>query len=343
MGWSSWNRFENNINESVIKAQIDGMVSTGMKAAGYQYINLDDCWSNGRDANGFLKVDASKFPNGMKALADYAHSKGLKLGIYGDLGTSTCAGYVRSKGYYQKDAIKFAEWGIDYVKMDWCNTTGMDAKTEYGLFRDALKACGRPMVFSICEWGGNTPWVWGAATGNLWRTTGDIRDTWASFTAIMDENNKYASYAKPGTWNDPDMLEVGNYGAGVGGGGMTDVEYKTHFSMWALMAAPLIAGNDISKMNQATKDILLNTEVIAIDQDSLGKRGTKVKDYGNGLQVWAKKLKGTNIYAVVLLNRSASIASVTANWSDIGLPNMSAKVRDLWAKKDLGFFNRPLS
>jgi alpha-galactosidase len=337
MGWNSWNRFECNLDESLVRATADAMATNGMKAAGYEYINLDDCWSDGRDSAGNLTVNTNKFPSGMKALADYVHAKGLKLGIYADLGTSTCAGFAGTFGYHQQDADQFAAWTIDYVKVDWCNADKLIAAKEYASFRDALAKCGRPIVYSICEWGANKPWEWAPDTGNLWRTTYDIRDKWSSITSIMDLNNKHAARAKPGAWNDPDMLEVGNYGKGVGGGGMTDTEYRSHFSIWAIMAAPLISGNDLRSMNQTTLDILTNPEVIAVDQDPLGKQGAKVCAT-NGLEVWSKELSGTNTRAVALLNRSSAAADITVNWSQVGLPDGAATVRDLWARADLGTF-----
>ncbi|WP_224363413.1 NPCBM/NEW2 domain-containing protein [Hyalangium versicolor] len=338
MGWNSWNKYACNINETLIKQQADAMVSSGLKAAGYQYINIDDCWQVSRDANGNIVADSTRFPSGIAALADYVHSKGLKLGVYTDIGTATCQGRPGSRGYEVKDANQYAAWGVDYVKVDWCNTPGYDAPSSYAVMRDALAQASRPIVFSICNWGVQSPWNWGPSTGNLWRTTGDINDSWGSFTGILDSNAQHAASAGPGSWNDPDMLIVGLYGSnGVGGTGMTDTEYQAHFSLWALMAAPLIMGNDLTNMNAATRNILMNSEVIAVDQDPLGIQGSKVVD-NNGLQVWSKKLTGSGVRAVVLFNRSAAAANITANWSDLGLAAGSATVRDLWAKADRGSF-----
>lgn len=338
MGWNSWNRYACNISETLIKQQADAMVSSGLKAAGYEYINIDDCWQVSRDSNGNIVADPVRFPSGIAALADYVHSKGLKLGIYTDIGTGTCQNRPGSHGYEVKDANQYAAWGVDYVKVDWCNTPGYDAPSSYAVMRDALLNSGRPIVYSICNWGVQGPWNWGPSTGNLWRTTGDIQDSWSSFTSILDSNALHASAAGPGGWNDPDMLVVGLYGNnGVGGAGMTDTEYQAHFSLWALMAAPLIMGNDLTNMNQATRDILMNAEVIAVDQDPLGIQGNKVADNNNGLQVWSKKLSGVGARAVVLFNRSTAPASITVNWSDIGLTG-SATVRDLWAKANRGSF-----
>ena len=340
MGWNSWNRYACNISEDLIKRQADAMVSSGLKAAGYQYINIDDCWQVSRDSNGNIVADPVRFPSGIAALADYVHSRGLKLGIYTDIGTATCQGRPGSHGYEVKDANQYAAWGVDYVKVDWCNTPGYDAPSSYAVMRDALLNSGRPIVYSICNWGVQSPWIWGPSTGNLWRTTGDIQDGWSSFISILDSNAQHAYAAGPGGWNDPDMLIVGLYGVnGVGGPGMTDTEYQAHFSLWALMAAPLIMGNDLTNMNQATKDILMNTEVIAVDQDPLGIQGSKVADNGNGLQVWSKKLSGSGARAVVLFNRTGAPANITVNWSDIGLAAGSASVRDLWARLDRGSFS----
>lgn len=337
MGWNSWNVFAGNINETQIKQIADTMVSTGMKDAGYVYLNLDDNWmaNPARDSNGNLRADPNRFPNGIKGLADYVHAKGLKLGIYGDRGTMTCMNVPQSgsKGYEDRDAKTFASWGIDYLKYDNCNIPGgSDMKTDYQKMQNALANCGRPIVFSICAWEYQN---WMPATGNVWRTTRDIVDKWDAtghkygFVGIInsiDQNSKYTNSAGPGAWNDPDMLEIGN-------GGCTTEEYRTQMSMWCMMASPLLAGNDIRKMSQATKDILLNKEVIAINQDPLGKQGYRVKS-SNGNEIWLKPLAdGTK--AVALLNRNPGTSSITVNWSDIGITG-SAAVRDLWAKSDKG-------
>ncbi len=339
MGWNSWNIFHGDINETKIKQIADAMVSSGMKDAGYVYLNLDDNWmaNPARDANGNLKADPTRFPSGIKALSDYVHAKGLKLGIYGDRGTMTCMNVPQSgsKGYEDKDAKTFASWGIDYLKYDNCNIpNGSDMKTDYQKMQTALANCGRPIVFSICAWEYQS---WMPTTGNLWRTTRDITDKWDTGTSffrgiinLIDENAKYTSSAKPGAWNDPDMLEVGN-------GGCTTDEYRTQMSMWSMMASPLIAGNDIRTMSQTTKDLLMNKEVIAVDQDPAGIQGSRVKS-SNGLEIWVKPL-GTDgtTKAVALLNRNSATSSITVNWSDIGLSG-SISVRDLWAKADKGSF-----
>ncbi|WP_372662283.1 RICIN domain-containing protein [Cohnella sp.] len=342
MGWNSWNFYACNVDENKIKQAADAMVSSGMKAAGYEYIVIDDCWQTSRDENGDIIADPVQFPSGMKALADYVHSKGLKFGLYTDAGYTTCAGRPGMYGYEVQDANKFASWGVDYVKVDWCDNGGMDPQTRYTIIRDALLNSGRSMVYSICNWGINKPWVWGPETGNMWRTTDDIFDFWERVTWIIDQNAPLANFVGPGSWNDPDMLMVGNYGTGaVFGEGMTDTEYRSHFSMWAIMAAPLISGNNLSSMNQYTKDTLMNTEVIAVDQDPLGRQGVLVSDLG-GLQVYSKILQTAGTRAVVLFNRTNAAANMTVNFSSLGLaPN--AAVRDLWEKANKGNFTNSYS
>ncbi|GCF10950.1 RICIN domain-containing protein [Dictyobacter arantiisoli] len=331
MGWNDWNKYGCSISDSLVRKQADAMVSSGMQAAGYKYINIDDCWeTSSRDSSGNLVADPNKFPNGIKAVADYVHSKGLKLGIYNDAGTKTCAGYPGMYGHEQQDANQYASWGIDYIKVDWCNTSGLNAQTQYTNIHNALANTGRAIVFSLCSWGQGSPWLWGASIAHLWRTTGDISDNWSSMINNFDSNSAHASYAGPGGWNDPDMLEVGN-------GGMSATEYQTHFSLWAISAAPLITGTDLTNMSASTKSILTNSDVIAVDQDALGIQGTKVSD-SNGLQVWSKKLQSTNTVAVVLLNRNSSASNITVNWSSVGLSG-SASVRDLWSHSNVGTFS----
>jgi alpha-galactosidase len=349
MGWNSWNKFGCNVSDDLIRGMADAMVKSGMKDAGYQYIVIDDCWQVKRDAEGNIVPDPQRFPNGMKALADYIHSLGLKFGIYSDAGYRTCAGRPGSLGHEYQDAAQYAAWGVDYLKYDWCNTTTQDAKASYALMRKALDASGRPIVFSICEWGSHQPWLWGAEVGgNLWRTTGDIQDRWGGqekwpngsccsngVMAIVDQQVGLASFAGPGHWNDPDMLEVGN-------GGLTDTENRSHFSMWAMLAAPLIAGNDLRNMDAATKEILTNKEVIAIDQDPLGHEGTRVWKNGD-LEVWARPIQGGN-RAIVLLNRGSDKHEITVNWEDLNYPaHLDAQVRDLWQHRDLGSFTGKFS
>ena len=329
MGWNSWNKFGCHVSERLIKEMADAMVTTGMQRAGYRYVNIDDCWQVGRDGNGTIIADPNNFPNGIKALADYVHAKGLKLGIYTDVGSKTCEGRPGSLNYEQKDADTYAAWGIDYVKVDWCHSEGLNAPTQYGKMRDALAKAGRPIVFSICNWGKESPWAWGPRTGNLWRTTGDIEDKWKSVLSILDSSSQHAAAAGPGGWNDPDMLEVGN-------GGMTETEYRAHFSLWSIMAAPLIAGNDLRSMTPAIREILTNREVIAVDQDAAGIQGTKVYDDGEGLQVWSKPLLRRGARAVALFNRRGMAAKITVRWADLGLAEGRARVRDLWAHADRG-------
>jgi alpha-galactosidase len=336
MGWNSWNKFAcKGLNEKVVRETADAMVSNGMKDAGYQFVVIDDCWQTGRDAAGNIVADPERFPSGIKALADYIHGKGLKFGIYTDAGTMTCAKRMGSIGHEYQDAKQYANWGVDYLKEDWCNTLpGQNSESSYALMRNALADSGRPIVFSICEWGSTKPWLWAGPIGNLWRATGDIQDCWdckkdwggSGVTQILDLMNGLESYAGPGHWNDPDMLEVGN-------GGMTKEEYRAHFSMWAMFSAPLLAGNDISNMTADTKEILLNKDVIAIDQDPLGRQGHRVKKTGD-LEVWSKQLQDGG-RAVALLNRGPAVAKISVAWTDIGYPDaISAGVRDLWTKKE---------
>jgi alpha-galactosidase len=338
MGWNSWNKFGCNVNEEMIRKMADAMVSSGMKDAGYQYVVIDDCWQVERDASGNIVADVKHFPAGIKALADYVHSRGLRFGIYSDAGSMTCAKRPGSLGHEYQDALQYAAWGVDYLKYDWCNTTTQDAQAAYALIRNALNATGRPIVLSICEWGTAKPWLWGAKVGgNLWRTTGDISDVWQGkdkqrlgVVDILDMQDGLQSYAGPGHWNDPDMLEVGN-------GGMTADEYRAHFSLWSILAAPLLAGNDLRDMKSEIHDILTNKEVIAVNQDPMGRQGRRVKKDGD-LEVWAKQMQDGS-RSVVLLNRDSSEKEIAVSWEDIGYPaHLSASVRDLWRAKDLGQF-----
>jgi len=336
MGWNSWNRFAcGGINEQVVRDVADAIVNTGMRDAGYVHVNIDDCWSIGREPDGTLIADPAKFPSGIPALADYVHARGLKLGIYSDAGTGTCANRPGSKDHEYQDAQTFADWGIDYIKHDWCNTSGMNTYDAYTTMRDAIAATGRPIVFSICEWGISRPWEWAEPVGNLWRTTFDILDEWPRLLEILDVNAELYPYAGPGHWNDPDMLEVGN-------GHMTNTEYRSHFSLWCIMAAPLIAGNDITNMDQATRDILMNTEAIAVDQDPLGIQGRRISDNGDH-EIFMKPLANNEI-AVVMFNRGGGSAGMTVNWSDLGLlPGENMLVRDLWEHADKGTYTNSYS
>jgi alpha-galactosidase len=306
MGWNSWNKYGCNVSETLIMQMADAMASSGMKDAGYQYVVIDDCWQIARDETGEIVVDPERFPHGMKYVADYVHSKGLKFGIYSDAGSKTCAGRPGGLGHEYQDARTYARWGVDYLKYDWCNTTTQDAKSSYVNMRNALYAAGRPIVFSICEWGSNKPWEWAGEVGNLWRTTGDIGDNWNSMINIFNQQKDLARYAGPGGWNDPDMLEVGN-------GGMTFEEYKTHFSLWCMLAAPLLAGNDLASMTPETKSILMNKEIIALNQDTLGIQATCYRDNGD-YQIWVKGLSN-NEKAVCLLNKSDEKKTVLVDFS----------------------------
>jgi alpha-galactosidase len=336
MGWNSWNKFACDVNETTVRETADAMASSGMRDAGYQYVVIDDCWQGPRDADGFITADPQRFPSGIKALADYVHARGLKFGIYSDAGRLTCGGRPGSQGHEYQDALTYARWGVDYLKYDWCSTGDRNAQEGYAVMADALRSSGRAIVFSMCEWGTAKPWLWAKNTGNLWRTTGDIWDSfstkdpnrdWAHpVTVIVDQNEPLWPHAGPGHWNDPDMLEVGN-------GGMTADEYRSHFSLWAMMAAPLIAGNDIARMDETTRSILLNTEVIAVDQDSLGQQGHRVWKQGDS-EVWMKPLSEGAV-ALLLFNRGDAPVSIRATAEQIGWPaDARAKVRDLWAHKD---------
>src|SRR5216683_7417915 len=326
MGWNSWNKFACDVSEQLIRETADAMVGTGMQAAGYKYVNIDDCWQVSRDAQGTIVADPSRFSSGIKALADYVHSKGLKLGVYTDAGTLTCQKRPGSLGHELQDAKTYAAWGVDYVKIDWCHAEGLDPEVQYAKFRDALAQSGRPIVFSICNWGVKAPWRWGPTTGNLWRTTGDITDNYDRMSVIGFTQNGLEKFAGPGHWNDPDMLELGN-------GGMKHDEYLTHMSLWAILAAPLLAGNDIRSMSDETKSILMNPEVIAIDQDAKGVQGHRVWDEGP-LEIWVKPLADGS-QAVGLFNRGESPLQITLDFNKIGAPS-SARLRDLWQRKDLG-------
>lgn len=348
MGWNSWNTFQTNINEKLVMETADILVSSGMKDAGYTYLVLDDGWmAKERDSLGNLVPDPKKFPHGIKAVAEYVHSKGLKFGLYNCAGTLTCAKYPGTRGHEYQDARNYAAWDIDYLKFDWCNTEGINAKEAYTTMSKALKTAGLPIVFSICEWGVNKPWLWAAPVGQLWRTTEDIYQVfdsvhnWGTWNAlsvmrIVDQNDSLRQYAGPGHWNDPDMLEVGN--------GMTFNEDKTHFSIWCMMAAPLIAGNDIRKMTKQTRDILTNKDAIAIDQDSFGIQGFKYSDQ-DSLQIWFKPLQNDE-WAVCFLNRSSKIRQINFNWKKENIAdniyhyvldkNISYTLYNVWSKKNTG-------
>jgi len=354
MGWNTWNKFSCNINEKLIRESADAIVASGMKEAGYIYVVMDDCWHGKRDSLGFIHPDPERFPSGMKALADYVHSKGLKLGIYSDAGWKTCGHRPGSRGHEYQDAMSYASWGIDYLKYDWCETQGLNAEGAYLTMRDALFAAGRPIVFSLCEWGNNKPWEWGKDVGHLWRTTGDIHHCfdckvdhggWFSWGVlqILDMQDGLRKYAGPDHWNDPDMMEIGN--------GMTVGEDRAHFSMWCMLAAPLMAGNDIAAMTPATKEILTNKEVIAIDQDPLGIQGFKYAS-ADSVETWFKPLQNGD-WALCFLNRGKTPRTVTFDWSkekvadelsklNPSFATTSYRIRDVWKKKETGTTQKPL-
>jgi len=329
MGFNNWNstHCSADFNEAMVKGIADIFVSRGLKDAGYTYVNIDDCWAlPARGPDGNLVPDPVRFPNGIKAVADYVHAKGLKFGIYTSAGTRTCnrdGGFPGGLGHEVADANLFASWGVDYLKYDNCNNQGVDAQLRYRTMRDALKATGRPIVFSLCEWGQNKPWLWASDVGHLWRTTGDIGDNYTSMANIAKSNMALAQYAGPGHWNDPDMLEVGN-------GGMTDLEYRSHFSLWAVMAAPLLIGTDLRKATPATFEILENRDVIAVDQDPLGVQGT-VASAENGRYTLVKPLANGD-RAVVLFNDSEVPQRISTTVAALGLPRSPGyAIRDLWA------------
>jgi alpha-galactosidase len=334
MGWNSWNHFAERIDDAIIRAQADSMVSSGMKDAGYIYINIDDTWEGARDAQGFIQAN-KKFPD-MKALADYVHTKGLKLGIYSSPAAKTCAGYEGSLGHEEQDAQSYAKWGVDYLKYDWCQSGGTleEMKAAYSKMHDALQKTGRPIVFSLCQYGWHKVWEWGPSVGgNLWRTTGDISDDYRAMASIGFDQNGLEQFAAPGQWNDPDMLEVGN-------GGMNEDEYRTHMSLWAILAAPLIAGNDLTQMTPYTVAMLTNPEVIAVDQDPLGKQGFRVMQKGP-FEIWMKPMAdGSKV--VGLFNRQHTSEPMSVSFSALNI-RKSARVRDLWLRKDLGSFQGTFS
>jgi alpha-galactosidase len=337
MGWNSWNHFAEKVTDADVRAAADALVATGMRDAGYIYVNVDDTWEGKRDADGNIHTN-SKFPD-MKALADYVHSKGLKFGIYSSPGPKTCAGFEGSYGHEQQDANTYAAWGVDFLKYDLCGLRDLmpdpqqDPKKASKVMRDAyvkmheaLTKTGRPIVYSICQYGSDSVWEWGAeAGGNLWRTTDDISDSFRSMALIGFSQAGLEKYAGPGHWNDPDMLEIGN-------GGMSADEYRTQMSLWAILAAPLLAGNDLSKMDETTKSILMNKEVIAVDQDSLGAQGFRLAP----LQTWVRPLAG-GAKALAIFNFVTDDVPqpVTVRLKDLGFSG-PVHGRDLWAHKDLG-------
>lgn len=320
MGWNSWNHYGCNINERLIRETAEAIVANGMRDAGYVYVNIDDCWQGDRDPDGFIQADPVRFPSGIKALADFVHARGMKLGIYSDAGVKTCGGRAGSQGYEYQDALQYARWGVDYLKYDWCNTgTGAaqrNPREAYATMRDALHKAGRPIVFSICEWGDNKPWEWAAEIGHLWRTTGDITNCWSCQVGhgswnswgvidILDKQAGLRRHAGPGRWNDPDMMEVGNL--------PSLAENRSHFALWAMLAAPLIAGTDIPGLKPEIARILTNPQLVAIDQDVLGIQGFAWLRTPE-LEVWARPLSADR-WAIAVLNRSSEPRQHTIDWS----------------------------
>lgn len=346
MGWSSWNVFACNIDETLIREIADAMVEKGLYDAGYRFVNMDDCWHGERDKDGFIQPDPERFPNGVKALADYVHSKGLYLGIYSDAGSETCGGKPGSQGHEYQDALQYARWGIDYLKYDWCNTDNVNSKGAYSLMAKALRMSGRDIVFSLCEWGNTEAYSWAQEIGHLWRTTGDVNccfdceldfGGWKSLGVlqILDKNEPLRRYAGPGHWNDPDMMEVGN--------GMSVNEDRAHFTMWCMMAAPLILGNDIRTMSKETAEIVMNKEVIAVDQDVLGIQGLRYR-VESGLEYWLKPLADGD-WAFCILNRTLEDRTIQLDLRSFNMyDNLSGhalqtashtyQVRNLWNHKD---------
>jgi alpha-galactosidase len=347
MGFNTWNTFSSHIDEFMVREIADTMVKNGMRDAGYNYIVIDDTWSAmERDAQGNLQAHPDKFPRGMKAVGDYLHERGFKFGIYNCAGTKTCGGYPGGWGHEFQDALKYAEWGVDYLKYDWCNSGTADAKDAYMRMRDALYAAKRPVVFSICEWGHSKPWEWAKDVGHLWRTTGDITDCYDciqrwehGWKVILDlqysqvqpadgQGNGIAQYAGPGHWNDPDMLEVGKEG-------LTFAESRAHFSLWCILAAPLIAGNDVRKMSPEITAVMIDKEAIAVNQDPLGKEGWRFRADPNH-EIWVRELAGGE-WAVALLNTGSAPADLAIDfnhgWWFLGA---DCSVHDIWDKKDAG-------
>ncbi len=346
MGWSTWNKFQTKIDEKLLMDTADKMVELGLVDAGYVYLNIDDGWHGQRDEQGFIHEDPNKFPSGMKAMADYLHAKGMKLGIYSDAGRQTCACYAGSYGHEYQDAYTYAKWGVDYLKYDWCYTENINPKGAYRLIYDALQSTGREIFLSVCDWGHSNPWEWVSEFAQSWRTTGDIwpyfdtipeqfLDQWHGIPImdIVDKNESLRAYAGPGHWNDPDMLQVGN-------GSLTLAENRAHFSLWCMMAAPLILGNDVVNMPEEVLEIVINKEAIAIDQDLLGVQGLRLKSENN-IEYWLKPLANGD-WAVLLLNRGVEDAAVILDWNSLKYYDelsgrtfdpTGCKAHNIWDKK----------
>jgi alpha-galactosidase len=334
MGWNGWNRFRCSpeLNEESFKQMVDAFIQHGLKDAGYTYVNLDDCWQVDRDENDNIVVDKERFPGGIKVLSDYVHSKGLKFGIYTSAGRITCEKRPGSYGFEKKDVQTYADWGVDYIKVDWCGIEYLDTLTQYKVWKEAIADVGRPMILSIAianiDYIPNTKvWMWGREAGYLWRTAIDINDYWPDVLRVFDKNAKYAEYSGPGGWNDSDMLQVGN-------GNMTFEEYRTHFTLWAVSSSPLILGNDLRNMSEEIQRLVTQPEVIAINQDPLGVAASLVSEK-DGLQVWSKQIESKGKRAVVLLNRTEEEAEMTVFWKDLNLLPL-VMVRDVWQEHEKG-------
>jgi alpha-galactosidase len=325
MGWNSWNRFQGNIDERLVIETAEAIVATGLRDAGYRYVVVDDGWmAPERDRRGDIVPDPARFPHGIAAVAERVHALGLRFGLYTDAGTKTCMGLPASLGYEFRDARRFAEWGVDYLKVDWCHTSGMGPRTLYAKWAMALHATGRPIVFSVCEWGRARPWEWAGSLAHLWRTTWDIQPDWTSVTTILDKQAELHRYSGPDHWNDPDMLEVGN-------GALTSEENRAHFALWAMCAAPLMAGNDIRAMSEEVQAVLTASEIIAVDQDPLGLQGRRLKRE-NGCEVWLRELADGG-RVVAALNRGSGRHEIAVGLGELGIGGR-ARVRDLWQRAD---------
>jgi alpha-galactosidase len=329
MGWNSWNRFGTKIDERLVLESAEALVETGMRDAGYRYVVIDDGWmAPERDRNGDLVADPAKFPGGIARLADRIHELGLRFGIYTDAGTKTCQGLPASLGYEFRDTRRFAQWGVDYVKVDWCHTDGLGPRACYAKWAMAIHAARRPIVLSICEWGRARPWEWAGTLGHLWRTCWDIQPEWSSVTTILDRQADLHEYSGPDHWNDPDMLEVGN--------GLTSSEDRAHFALWAMLAAPLMAGNDLRQMSGDIRAILTAPEIVAIDQDARGMQARRVRSDGE-IDVWVRGLAGARTFAIGLLNRASQDRELRFGLDELGFAATEVvRVRDLWRRSDVG-------
>jgi alpha-galactosidase len=334
MGWNSWNTFDTRVDETLIRETAEAMIINEMQEAGYNYIVIDDGWEAMERDSGVLVPDPEKFPSGMKSLGDFLHQKGFKFGIHNCAGTKTCSGFPGGRGHEFEDARTYASWGVDYLKYDWCSHGTANAEETYKTMRDALYAAGRPVVFSLCEWGNNKPWEWGREVGHLWRTTGDVTDCYdcqevysLGWKSILASQIGLEKYAGPGGWNDPDMLEVGNPG-------LSTAESRAMFSLWCMLAAPLMAGNDVRFMTDEIRAILTNQEVIAVDQDPLGKQGFLFMLHP-GKEIWVKELSD-KAWAVCFFNSGNDQLNLRINWAHLSVLQGDYQVRNLWQKKDLG-------